>query len=51
MSTAPLLEQQEKIVIIDFGSPYNKLLTRTIRDLGMYSEMHPHITTAEELKA
>ncbi len=51
MSTAPLLEQQEKIVIIDFGSPYNKLLTRTIRDLGMYSEMHPHITTAEELKS
>ena len=50
MSTAPLLEQQEKIVIIDFGSPYNQLLTRTIRDLGMYSEMHPHITTAEELK-
>ena len=50
VSTAPLLEQQEKIVIIDFGSKYNQQLTRTIRDLGMYSEMHPHTTTAEALK-
>ena len=50
MSTAPLLSEQEKIVIIDFGSTYNQQLTRTIRDLGMYSEMHPYTTTAEELK-
>ncbi len=50
MSTAPLLEEQEKIVIIDFGSPYNQLLTRTIRELGMYSELHPHTMSTEELK-
>lgn len=50
VSTAPLLEEQEKIVIIDFGSPYNQMLTRTIRELGMYSELHPHTMTAEELK-
>lgn len=50
MSTAPLLIEQEKIVILDYGSTYNQLLTRTIRDLGMYSELHPHTITAEEIK-
>lgn len=51
VSTAPLLVEQEKIVIIDFGSPYNQLLTRTIRELGMYSELHPHTIKAEELQS
>ena len=50
MSTAPLLIEQEKIVILDYGSPFNQLLTRTIRELGMYSELHPHTTSAEEIK-
>lgn len=50
MSTAPLLIEQEKIVILDYGSSFNQLLTRTIRQLGMYSELHPHTTTAEEIK-
>lgn len=50
VSTAPLLIEQEKIVIIDYGSTYNQLLTRTIRELGVYSELHPHTITAEELK-
>ena len=50
LSTAPLLIEQEKIVILDYGSTYNQLLTRTIRDLGMYSELHPHTTSAEDLK-
>lgn len=50
VSTAPLLIEQEKIVILDYGSTYNQLLTRTIRDLGVYSELHPHTTSAEEIK-
>lgn len=50
MSAAPLLKEQEKIVILDYGSTYNQLLTRTIRDLGMYSELHPHTISAEALK-
>lgn len=50
MSTAPLLIEQEKVVILDYGSPYNQLLTRTIRELGMYSELHPHTTSVEEIK-
>ena len=50
MSTAPLLVEQEKIVVLDYGSPYNQLITRTIREFGVYSELHPHTTTAEEIK-
>lgn len=50
MPAAPLLIEQEKIVILDYGSSYNQLLTRTIRELGMYSELHPHTITADELK-
>ncbi len=45
-----MLVEQEKIVILDYGSTYNRLLTRKIRDLGMYSELHPHTITAEEIK-
>lgn len=50
MSTTPLLIEQEKIVILDFGSLTNQNLTRTIRQLGMYSELHAHTTTAESIK-
>ncbi|MBO1909893.1 glutamine-hydrolyzing GMP synthase, partial [Microvirga sp. 3-52] len=50
LSTTPLLIEQEKIVILDYGSSYNQLLTRSIRQLGMYSELHPHTITADELK-
>ena len=50
MSTAPLLVEQEKIVIIDYGSTSNQLLTRKIRELGVYSELHPHTITVEEVK-
>lgn len=50
MSTAPLLIEQEKIVVIDYGNSYNQLLTRTIRELGVYSELYPHTVTADEIK-
>ncbi len=40
----------EKIVVLDFGGQYNQLIARRIRDLGVFSELLPHTTTAEELK-
>jgi GMP synthase (glutamine-hydrolysing) len=44
-------QNQEKIVVLDFGSQYNQLITRRIREFGVYSELHPHTITAEEIKA
>ncbi|WP_026678639.1 glutamine-hydrolyzing GMP synthase [Fictibacillus gelatini] len=40
----------EMIVVLDYGSQYNQLIARRIRDLGVYSELHPHTLTAEEIK-
>jgi GMP synthase (glutamine-hydrolysing) len=44
------LQNQEMIVVLDFGSQYNQLITRRIREFGVYSELHPHTITAEEIK-
>lgn len=42
--------KNEVVVVIDFGSPYNQLLTRSIRELGVYSELHPHTIEVSTLK-
>ncbi len=43
--------KQDMIVILDMGSTENTVLARQIRDLGVYSEIHPHDITPEGLKA
>lgn len=43
--------KQDMIVILDLGSTENTVLARDIRALGVYSEIHPHDITVEELKA
>lgn len=43
--------KQDLIVILDLGSTQNTVIAREIRDLGVYSEIHPHDITVEELKA
>ena len=43
--------KQDMIVILDLGSEENARLAREIRALGVYSEIHPHDITVEELKA
>ncbi len=44
------MQNQEIIVVLDFGSQYNQLITRRIREFGVYSELHPHTITVEELQ-
>lgn len=43
--------KQDMIVILDLGSTENTVIARNIRSLGVYSEIHPHDITVQELKA
>ena len=38
------------IAILDFGSQYNLLIARRIRELGVFCEIFPHDVKAEKLK-
>lgn len=44
------LDAFDKIIVLDFGSQYNQLITRRIRDFGIYSELLSHKITAQEVK-
>lgn len=41
--------KQDMIVVIDLGSTENTVVAREIRNLGVYSEIHPHDITPQEL--
>ena len=43
--------KQDMIVILDMGSTENTVVARQIRDLGVYSEIHPHDITPAQLNA
>ncbi len=43
--------KQDMIVILDLGSDENPRLAREIRALGVYSEIHPHDITLQQLQA
>lgn len=44
------LDAFDKILVLDFGSQYNQLITRRVRDFGIYSELLSHKLSAEEIK-
>lgn len=44
------LDDFDKIIVLDFGSQYNQLITRRIRDFGIYSELLPHDLSIEKIK-
>ncbi len=43
--------EQDKIIVLDFGSQTNRLIARRIRQMRVFSELYPHtITKADILK-
>ena len=51
LDRSPLDIQQEKILILDFGSQYSQLIARRLRETGIYCEIHPHDLSAEAAMA
>ena len=43
--------KQDMIVILELGSTENTVIARQIRDMGVYSEIHPHDITLDELNS
>ncbi|MGM9858491.1 MAG: glutamine-hydrolyzing GMP synthase [Bacilli bacterium] len=41
----------DKIIVLDFGSQYNQLIARRVRDFGVFSELIPYDTPVEEILA
>ncbi|SDB21028.1 GMP synthase (glutamine-hydrolysing) [Flavobacteriaceae bacterium MAR_2010_188] len=42
--------QHDKVLILDFGSQYTQLIARRVRELNIYSEIHPYNKPPENIK-
>ena len=42
--------QQDRIIILDFGSQYTQLIARRIREIGVYCEIYPHDVAEQRIR-
>lgn len=49
--TAKDLSSFDQIIVLDYGSQYNQLITRRIRDMGVFSQLLSHKISAAEVAA
>ena len=50
-ASGPAGQQLEEVLVLDFGGQYSQLIARRIRECGVFSELLPHDTSLEEIKA
>ncbi|KAA0246128.1 MAG: glutamine-hydrolyzing GMP synthase [Chlorobiota bacterium] len=43
------MKQRDLILIIDFGSQYTQLIARRVREVKVYSEIHPHTISFQQI--
>ena len=50
MSVKKNISDFDEIIVLDFGSQYNQLITRRLRDFGIYSELLPHDISIDQIR-
>ena len=46
-----MVDKLDKVLVLDYGRQYNQLITRRIREMGVFSELKSRNMTAEEIKS
>ena len=50
MSLKKNISDFDEIIVLDFGSQYKQIITRRLRDFGIYSELLPHDISMDRIR-